>query len=264
MTRIQTAFARRNGRPALIAYITAGDPDADTTLALMHTLAANGADIIELGVPFSDPMADGTVIQRATERALAQGMTLSGVLELVRRFRRDNTDTPVVLMGYLNPVHAMGYENFAAAAAEAGVDGALTVDCPIEVAEPLQNALQKHGLDSVFLVTPTTGEARMRQIAARASGFAYYVSLKGVTGSAALDTAQVAEKMAVLRKHFTIPIGVGFGIADAEDAKRIGAVADAVIVGSRIVREIEQQRGRENEAVAELVRGLKQALDGAD
>jgi tryptophan synthase, alpha subunit len=260
MSRIQTVFQALNGRKALIPYVTAGDPDPDTTLALMHGMAKAGADIIELGVPFSDPMADGPTIQRAAERALAQGVSLNDVLAIVRRFRETNQNTPVVLMGYLNPVHKMGYETFARAAAEAGVDGVLTVDSPVETIEPLQQALQTAGLDCIFLVAPTTGEERIAQIAQRAGGFVYYVSLKGVTGSAELDTAAVAEKLAVLRRHIRIPIGVGFGISDAASAKKIAAVADAVIVGSRIVREIEATPGREAEAVAALVGELKAAV----
>ena len=260
MSRIQTVFQALNGRKALIPYVTAGDPDPDTTLALMHGMTKAGADIIELGVPFSDPMADGPTIQRAAERALAQGVSLNDVLAIVRRFRETNQNTPVVLMGYLNPVHKMGYETFARAAAEAGVDGVLTVDSPVETIEPLQQALQAAGLDCIFLVAPTTGEERIAQIAQRAGGFVYYVSLKGVTGSAELDTAAVAEKLAVLRRHIRIPIGVGFGISDAASAKKIAAVADAVIVGSRIVREIEANPGREAEAVAALVGELKAAV----
>ena len=261
MSRIQTVFQALNGRKALIPYVTAGDPNPDTTLELMHGMAKAGADIIELGVPFSDPMADGPTIQRAAERALAQGMTLAGVLDIVRRFRERDTAMPVVLMGYLNPVHKMGYEAFAQAAAQAGVDGVLTVDSPIETVAPLQQALSAHGLDCIFLVAPTTDEARIAQIAQRVGGFVYYVSLKGVTGSAELDTDAVAEKLALLRRHIRIPIGVGFGISDAASAKKIAAVADAVIVGSRIVREIEANPGREAEAVSALVKELKSALE---
>lgn len=258
MNRIAQAF--QTATPALISYITAGDPHPDTTLALMHTLAESGADIIELGVPFSDPMADGPVIQRAAERALAQGVNLTTVLDIVRRFRQNNQHTPVVLMGYLNPVHAMGYETFAQAAAQAGVDGVLTVDCPIDVAEPLHQALQAQQLATVFLVTPTTDETRMQAIARYAGGFVYYVSLKGVTGSAQLNTVQVAEKMTLLRRHFSLPIGVGFGIANAQDARAVASVADAVIIGSRIVAEIEANPQRETQAVGALVRELKAAL----
>ena len=261
MSRITTAFQKLNGRKALIPYITAGDPSLETTLETMHAMAANGADIIELGIPFSDPMADGPVIQRAAERALAQGVSLHTVLDIVRRFRASNADTPVVLMGYLNPVHKTGYAAFAEAAAAAGVDGVLTVDNPVETISPLQQELQKHGLDAIFLVAPTTSEERMAEIGRLASGFVYYVSLKGVTGSAQLNTDEVAAKIAVLRRHISLPIGVGFGISDAESARKIGAVADAVIVGSRIVKEIENNAGSEAKAVGALVKSLKQAVE---
>ena len=261
MNRITAAFGRLNGKKALIPYITAGDPSPAVTLELMHSLAAAGADIIELGAPFSDPMADGPVIQRAAERALANGVSLKNVLETVRRFRERDNDTPVVLMGYLNPIHKMGNAEFARAAAEAGVDGVLTVDNPIETISPLQQELQKHGLDAIFLVAPTTSEERMAEIGRLASGFVYYVSLKGVTGSAQLNTDEVAAKIAVLRRHISLPIGVGFGISDAESARKIGAVADAVIVGSRIVKEIENNAGSEAKAVGALVKSLKQAVE---
>ena len=261
MSRITTAFQKLNGRKALIPYITAGDPNLETTLETMHEMAANGADIIELGIPFSDPMADGPVIQRAAERALANGVSLKNVLETVRRFRERDNDTPVVLMGYLNPIHKMGNAEFARAAAEAGVDGVLTVDNPVETISPLRQELQKHGLDAIFLVAPTTSEERMAEIGRLASGFVYYVSLKGVTGSAQLNTDEVAAKIAVLRRHISLPIGVGFGISDAESARKIGAVADAVIVGSRIVKEIENNAGSEAKAVGALVKSLKQAVE---
>ena len=261
MSRITTAFQKLNGRKALIPYITAGDPNLETTLETMHEMAANGADIIELGIPFSDPMADGPVIQRAAERALANGVSLKNVLETVRRFRERDNDTPVVLMGYLNPIHKMGNAEFARTAAEAGVDGVLTVDNPVETISPLQQELQKHGLDAIFLVAPTTSEERMAEIGRLASGFVYYVSLKGVTGSAQLNTDEVAAKIAVLRRHISLPIGVGFGISDAESARKIGTVADAVIVGSRIVKEIENNAGSEAKAVGALVKSLKQAVE---
>lgn len=260
MSRIQQTFQSLQGAKALIPYITVGDPDLNTTLALMHSMVANGADIIELGVPFSDPMADGPTIQRAAERALAQGVSLRNVLETVRRFREQNKQTPVVLMGYLNPVHKMGYQAFAQAAAEAGVDGVLTVDSPIETIAPLQNELKAVGIDCIFLVAPTTTEARIAEIAKLAGGFVYYVSLKGVTGAASLDTEAVSRKIELLRKYIDIPIGVGFGINNAASARAIGAVADAVIVGSRIVKEIESNPGREAEQVGALVKELKDAI----
>jgi len=260
MNRIAQTFQALNGKKALIAYLTAGDPDTATTLAAMHSLAANGADILELGIPFSDPMADGPTIQRAAERALAGGTTLRDVLDTVRRFRETDSRTPVVLMGYLNPIHKMGYEPFAQAAAQAGADGVLAVDAPVENINPLQDALARHGLDTIFLIAPTTSEARMQAIAQHASGFVYYVSLKGVTGAASLDTEEVSRKIELLRKYIDIPIGVGFGINNAESARKIGAVADAVIVGSRIVKEIESHAGSEAEAVGALVKELKDAI----
>ena len=226
----------------------------------MHALVKGGADIIELGVPFSDPMADGSTIQRAAERALKNRVCLQDVFAVVSRFRERNTTTPVVLMGYLNPIHKMGYAEFAAAAAAAGVDGVLTVDLPIETIQPLYQQLQAHGLDCIFLVAPTTTEARMQTIAKLASGFIYYVSLKGVTGSAQLDTEAVARKVECLRQHIKLPIGVGFGIHDAESARKIAAVADAVIVGSRIVKEIEEHPGGEVAAVGALAQTLKNAI----
>lgn len=260
MSRIQSTFQTLNGAKALIPYITVGDPDTAATLALMHSLVDNGADILELGVPFSDPMADGPTIQRAAERALANHVSLKDVLNVVREFRQRNQTTPVVLMGYLNPIHKMGYQAFADAAAEAGVDGVLTVDSPVETIAPLQEALQQKSIDCIFLIAPTTTEARIQTIARLASGFVYYVSLKGVTGSAQLDTEAVSRKIALLRKHISLPIGVGFGISNAESARKIGAVADAVIVGSRIVKEIEDNAGREAEAVGALVKTLKDAI----
>ena len=260
MSRIAQTFAQLGNQKALIAYITAGDPNLTTTLAMMHSMAENGADIIELGIPFSDPMADGPTIQRAVERALAQNVSLRDVLATVKQFRQSNERTPVVLMGYLNPIHNMGYQAFAQAAAEVGVDGVLTVDSPIETIAPLKDALAQHHIDNIFLVAPTTSEARMQAIAEHASGFVYYVSLKGVTGSAQLNTDEVAAKIAVLRQHIKLPIGVGFGISDAESAAKIAAVADAVIVGSRIVKEIENNAGSEAKAVGALVKSLKQAV----
>lgn len=260
MSRIQQTFADLKGAKALIPYITVGDPDTETTLALMHSLVGNGADILELGVPFSDPMADGPTIQRAVERALKNHVSLRDVLSVVHRFREKNTTTPVVLMGYLNPIHKMGYETFAQAAAEVGVDGVLTVDSPVETIEPLQKELELRGIDCIFLIAPTTTEQRIQTIAKLAGGFVYYVSLKGVTGAASLDTDEVSRKIEILRNYIDIPIGVGFGINNAENARKIGAVADAVIVGSRIVKEIENNTGREAEAVGLLVKELKDAI----
>lgn len=242
MSRIQNTFARLKaaGRQALIPYITAGDPSPDMTVTLMHALVAGGADVIELGVPFTDPSADGPVIQRAAERALAQGVSLRKVLEMVVKFRQRDADTPVVLMGYANPIEAMGYEAFASAASAAGVDGVLTVDLPPEESVERAAVLKQRGLDPIFLLAPTTPVLRMKAVAALAGGYVYYVSLKGVTGAANLDVQNVADKLAEMRAHIDLPIGVGFGIRDAASAKAVAAVADAVVIGSRIVQDVEQ------------------------
>ncbi|KJV33531.1 tryptophan synthase alpha chain [Aquitalea magnusonii] len=261
MSRIAACFAALQGKKALIPFITAGDPHPSRTVELMHGLVDGGADIIELGVPFSDPMADGPVIQRASERALVHKVGLRDVLAMVAEFRKTNTTTPVVLMGYLNPVFVMGYAAFAAAAREAGVDGVLTVDCPPEEAADLSAALIAADLDPVFLIAPTTPEARVREIARHARGYVYYVSLKGVTGAGNLDIDDVARKIAALRAHIQVPIGVGFGIRDAATAKAISVTADAVVVGSRLVQEIEaatEQTAKER--LTGLVAELKAAI----
>jgi tryptophan synthase alpha chain len=242
MSRIKSAFERLNGegRKALIPFITAGDPEAALTVPLMHTLVEAGADVIELGVPFSDPMADGPTIQRASERALARGMTLRKVLELVNEFRKVDATTPVVLMGYANPIEAMGLEKFAGAAAAAGVDGVLVVDYPPEEAAAFGAAMKAHGMDPIFLLAPTSTAARIAQVAEVASGYVYYVSLAGVTGSGALNVDAVAERLPQIRQQTGLPVGVGFGIRDAATASRIAGIADAVVVGSRIIEEIEK------------------------
>lgn len=265
MSRIQTTFARLQaaGRQALIPYITAGDPHPGVTVELMHALVQGGADIIELGVPFSDPMADGPVIQRAAERALVHKVSLRNVLDMVAEFRRTNADTPVVLMGYANPIEAMGYPAFSAAAVAAGVDGVLTVDLPPEEAEERVRVLKQHGLDPVFLIAPTTPASRLAAVAEMAAGYVYYVSLKGVTGSAALDTASVAAKLAELRQTIDLPIGVGFGIRDAESAKAIAKVADAIIIGSRIVQEVEAGEDGLAERLGAFLSSIRAAVDSA-
>lgn len=242
MSRIKATFdgLAAERRTALIPFITAGDPDAALTLPLMHTLVEAGADVIELGVPFSDPMADGPTIQRASERALTKGMSLRKVLELVVAFRATNQATPVVLMGYANPIEAMGLEKFGAAAAAAGVDGVLVVDYPPEEAQNFGKTMQAHGIDPIFLLAPTSTAARIEQVAAVASGYVYYVSLAGVTGSGALNVAAVAERLPLIREKTGLPVGVGFGIRDAATAARIAGIADAVVVGSRIIEEIEK------------------------
>ena len=242
MSRIKSAFERLNGegRKALIPFITAGDPEAALTVPLIHTLVEAGADIIELGVPFSDPMADGPTIQRASERALARGMTLRKVLDLVIEFRKVDAITPIVLMGYANPIEAMGLEKFAGAAAAAGVDGVLIVDYPPEEAAAFGAAMKAHGIDPIFLLAPTSTAARIAQVAEVASGYVYYVSLAGVTGSGALNVDAVAERLPQIRQQTGLPVGVGFGIRDAATASRIAGIADAVVVGSRIIEEIEK------------------------
>lgn len=268
MSRIASRFSelRAAGRTALIPYVTAGDPEPGVTVALMHAMVAAGVDIIELGVPFSDPMADGPVIQRAAERALRHHVSLRQVLEMVREFRKSDTHTPVVLMGYLNPVEVMGYEAFAGAAAEAGVDGVLTVDLPPEEAEEFLAALRPRGIDPIFLLAPTTDAGRMTRICEVAGGFVYYVSIKGVTGAAHLDTGEVAARLEEVRKHTSLPIGVGFGVRDAESAARLAAVADAVIVGSALVSRIgalDGQPARVPEAAAAFLGELRHAMDAA-
>ncbi len=244
----------------------AGDPHPDMTVPLMHALVEGGADIIELGVPFSDPMADGPVIQRASERALKHPTRLSQVFAMVRRFREADGETPVILMGYLNPIEAMGYAPFAAAAEAAGVDGVLVVDMPPEEEGQLHPELLAHGLDPIFLLAPTSAPERMRMIAQKARGFVYYVSLKGVTGSHSLDVSQVEEKVKIIRRYTDLPIGVGFGIHDAASAAAIGRVADAVIVGSALVRQVETlltSPERIPSTLTALLKGMRQALDGS-
>ena len=266
MAKIKAAFERLQGqgRKALIPFITAGDPDPALTVPLLHALVRAGADIVELGVPFSDPMADGPTIQRASERALAKGVSLRQVLELVAAFRVDDQATPIVLMGYANPIEALGVEAFAAAAAAAGVDGVLVVDYPPEEASEFAEVLHRHGLDPIFLLAPTSSAARIAQVGALASGYIYYVSLKGVTGSAALDVAAVAERIPEIRARTGVPVGVGFGIRDAATAAAVAAVADAVVVGSRIIEEIE--RALPEQACAQvfaLVAELRSGIDAA-
>ena len=268
MGRLQTRFdaLARDGRKALIPFITCGDPYADMSPALMHALAQGGADVIELGVPFSDPMADGPVIQRAGERALARGITLPRVLAAVREFRADDTTTPVVLMGYANPIERYdqreGEGAFVAAARDAGVDGVLVVDYPPEECEAFAASLRGAGLDPIFLLAPTSTEARIRQVAALASGYVYHVSLKGVTGAASLDTSAVAQAVPRIKAHVKVPVGVGFGIRDAASARAVAQVADAVVIGSALVQALEREpRERVCEVARDFVAGIRQALD---
>jgi len=255
---------RAEGRKALVPFVTAGDPGPGVTVPLMHALVEAGADILELGVPFSDPMADGPVIQRASERALASRVTLRDVLGLVRDFRRRDATTPVVLMGYLNPIEALGYEAFAAAAGEAGVDGVLTVDLPPEEAAELVASLRRHRLDPIFLIAPTSPPERVRLICAQASGFIYYVSIKGVTGADRLDVDAVDRKLQSIRAFTRLPLGVGFGIRDAESAARVAQVSDAVVVGSALVLKVEELAGEPARIPAEvgrLLASMRHAMD---
>ena len=264
MSRISTTFQqlKQRARKALIPFVTAGDPDKAATVPIMHALVEAGADIIELGVPFSDPMADGPTIQRSSERALKNGTSLADVLAMVSEFRARNDVTPVVLMGYANPIEAMGYEAFTAAAKKAGVDGVLVVDYPPEESTGLTHRLREGGIDSIFLLSPTSDDKRMQHVARLASGYVYYVSLKGVTGAAHLDLAEVSAKIPAIRKHVALPIGVGFGIRDGATARAIASVSDAVVIGSRLVQEIESSpRDQVVGNIGALVASIRQAMD---
>ncbi|MGC5829474.1 tryptophan synthase subunit alpha [Ralstonia pseudosolanacearum] len=264
MSRIAQTFSQLSaqGRKGLIPFITAGDPYPELTVDLMHALVKGGANVIELGVPFSDPMADGPVIQRASERALAKKIGLRTVLDYVRAFRATEKTTPVVLMGYANPIERMGIDAFAKAASEAGVDGVLVVDYPPEECEAFAKTMRAAGIDPIFLLAPTSTEARMAQIARVASGYIYYVSLKGVTGAATLDLDSVAARIPQIRQHARLPVGVGFGIRDAATARAIGGVADAVVIGSRIVQLLEEaSREQAVQCLTDFIADIRQALD---
>ncbi|WP_341684857.1 tryptophan synthase subunit alpha [Limnohabitans sp.] len=268
MSRIDTTLSqlKAQGRKALIPFVTAGFPFADSTPSLMHAMAAASADIIELGVPFSDPSADGPVIQKAGDRALAFGIGLVQVLDMVRAFRQTNTTTPVVLMGYANPVERYdqkhGADSFIKDAAAAGVDGVLIVDYPPEECVEFAAKLRAHSMDLIFLLAPTSTDERMQQVAQVASGYVYYVSLKGVTGSGALDIDAVEAMLPRIRQHVSVPVGVGFGIRDAATAKAISRVADAVVIGSRLIQLIENESADQVNAVAaDFLSGIRQALD---
>jgi tryptophan synthase alpha chain len=268
MSRIEATFSalKAQGRKALIPYVTAGFPFADITPALMHGMVEAGADVIELGVPFSDPMADGPVIQKAGEKALSLGVGTVQVLDYVREFRKRNSTTPVVLMGYANPVERYDQKHgsgaFVRDAAEAGVDGVLIVDYPPEECEAFAASLREQGMDLIFLLAPTSTNERMAQVARVASGYVYYVSLKGVTGSGALDTSAVEQMLPRIRQHVHIPVGVGFGIRDAATAQAIGKVADAVVIGSRIIQIIEdQEHAKVVPLTVDFLRGVRKALD---
>ena len=265
MSRIAATFSRLGtaGKKALIPFITAGDPEPGLTVPLMHALVAGGADIIELGVPFSDPMADGPVIQRSSERALKHGVSLRQVIGQVAEFRLTDRTTPVVLFGYANPIEAMGVERFAGLAKTADADGVLVVDYPPEEAHQLVGVLDAREIDTVFLLSPTTDDARLDRVAALGRGYLYYVSLKGVTGASHLDLDHVAARVAHIRRRTGLPIGVGFGIRDADTARRIAAFSDAVIIGSRLVQEIESApRESVADRVSAFLSGVRTALDG--
>lgn len=266
VSRITTRFELRakEGRKLLIPYFTAGDPNPETAVPMMHAMVKAGADLIELGVPFSDPMAEGPVIQKAMERALEHHVSLHDVIAMVAEFRQKDTETPVILMGYLNPVEIMGYEEFAKEASKAGVDGLLTVDIPPEEAENYVKVMKAEGIDRIFLISPTTTEDRIKLISDASGGFLYYVSLKGVTGAGHLDVKAVQDSVSTIRTLTDLPVGVGFGIKDAESAASIGSAADAVVVGSAIVKRIEENLNSADNAiksVCELLSEMRQALD---
>lgn len=266
MSRIAGRFEQlqRQGRAALVTFVTAGDPEPWVTVPLMHKMVETGADVLELGVPFSDPMAEGPVIQKASERALANHIRLRDVLDMVREFRKRDTRTPVVLMGYLNPVEVMGYEAFAAAAAEAGVDGVLTVDLPPEEAQELDQALASRELDVIYLLAPTSTQERIQRVAGSARGFVYYVSLRGVTGASHMDMAEVSDKLTEIRRFTDLPVGVGFGIKNPELAAQIAVIADAVVVGSALVERIarlEKEPERINDELGNFIATLRAAMD---
>ncbi len=264
MSRIQSTFSalQSQNRKALITFITAGDPAPELTVPLMHAMVKSGVDVLELGVPFSDPMAEGPVIQRANERALKFNVGMHDVLEYVRAFRKQDERTPVVLMGYANPIERMGVDRFVNEAKAAGVDGAIVVDYPPEEAREFSEKLKAQGMDLIFLLAPTSTEQRIRQVAQISSGFSYYVSLRGVTGAGHIDTAEVSQRIAAIRQHVKLPIGVGFGIRDADTAKAVASVADAVVIGSRIIQELENiPKEQAVEAVQSFLTGIRHAID---
>jgi len=267
VSRIAKKFAelKTANRAALIPFLTTGDPSQTATVALMHDMVAAGADLLELSIPFSDPMADGPVIQRASERALLRGTFTEEVFAALAAFRRDDEITPVVLMSYLNPIEVMGYDDFARAASDAGADGGIVVDLPPEEGETLIKALHENNIDPVFLLAPTTTEVRMQTICDAASGFIYYVSLRGVTGAANLDLSEVRNRLNEIRTHTRLPVGVGFGINNPEAAAQLAAFADAVIVGSAVMRLIEDNQDDIDTArnkVKAFIASLRQAIDG--
>ncbi len=264
MSRIARTFAalQASGRKALIPYVTCGDPFVDATPDIMAAMADAGADVIELGVPFSDPMADGPVIQQAGERALARGVGMNQVLQMVRSFRQRNDDTPVVLMGYANPIERFGVDRFIVEAAAAGVDGVLVVDYPPEECEAFASGLRAQGIDLIFLLAPTSTDERMKLVGRIASGYVYYVSLKGVTGAGHLDASAVAAMVPRIRHHVKVPVGVGFGIRDAATAQAVAAVSDAVVIGSALVQLLASQpRDKVAQAAGGFIGEIRRALD---
>lgn len=268
MSRIEACFAELKAaqKTALVPFVTAGDPHPDQTVAIMHALADAGADVIELGIPFSDPMADGPTIQLADERALEHDVSLTDVINMVATFRQDNSTTPVVLMGYLNPVEVMGYQAFADKAAEAGVDGVLTVDLPPEAATQLNAVLAAKGVDAIFLIAPTTTESRISKIAAAAKGYLYYVSLKGITGAGHLDADDVSSKLETIRKITDLPIAVGFGIKDPETAGTVAKISDGVVVGSALVNIVAENQDNPEQLIKEIsgfTQSLRNGIDNA-
>lgn len=273
MSRLEGVFSqlKANQRKALVSYVVAGDPSPEGTVELLHQLVAAGADVLEVGVPFSDPMSEGVVIQQGHERALANGMTLRGVLQIVAEFREQDQSTPIVMMGYANPIERFGYERFAAAGAEAGVDGLITVDLPPEEVERLESALREHELDNIFLISPTTPEDRIRTIVDRASGFIYYVAVKGVTGSGQLNVTEVADRVSLIRNMTALPIAVGFGIKDADSARAVAGVADAVVVGSALIDQMVRAGSIDSsldeiqihQAAVKLLQSIREGVDSS-
>jgi tryptophan synthase alpha chain len=264
MSRIEQTFTalKADNKTALVTFITAGDPGPELTVPLMHALVEGGANVLELGVPFSDPMAEGPVIQRACERALKFNVGLKDVFGFVREFRKNDPDTPVVLMGYANPIERIGQTEFIRCAKEAGADGAIVVDYPPEECAAFATEMRDNGLDLIFLLAPTSTTERVKQVAQYGGGFSYYVSLKGVTGAGTIDTADVARRVAAIREHVKLPIGVGFGIRDGATARAVAEVADAVVIGSRIIQEIENSpRDQAVDAVRTFTTTIRTALD---
>jgi len=264
MSKIKATFEKLKAvnKSALIPFITAGDPHPENTVELMNTLVENGADMIELGIPFSDPMADGPVIQRASERALNNKVGIKDTIKLAKDFRKTNKETPLILMGYANPIEAIGVENFIDLIKEAQIDGVITVDYPPEESREFVNKLGKENIDSIFLLSPTTEDDRIKLIAEQASGFLYYVSLKGVTGAANIDIKQVSEKVNNIKKYSDLPVAVGFGVKDADTAKSVAEISDAVVIGSRIVKEIEaSDKNQVISNVKKLVSNMKNAIE---